>query len=278
MASVVIAAYNEAGVVGRCLRALRVDDGGLEVVVVPNGCTDSTADVARGFSAVRVVELELPGKAAALVAGDAVAVSHPRAYLDADVSVSRDDLERLFAALGGDVLAVAPRRVVETSGSPLLVRAYFAVHQRLPVMGTSLFGRGLVVLSRDGRARFDTFPEVMADDMFLDGLFGPGEKRVVDSVASVVQAPRRTGALYRRLVRVRRANAALRREVEAGAVSSGVGPARRTAFLGVAVRRPWLAPAVLWYGALTVAAEVGARRGDATDWGRDDSTRKDDRT
>ena len=49
--SVVIAAHNEEDVLGRCLDALlrgsRPTE--LEIVVVCNGCTDRTADVARGY-------------------------------------------------------------------------------------------------------------------------------------------------------------------------------------------------------------------------------------
>ena len=48
MTSVVIAAHNEEALLGRCLDALLSDaePGEFEVVVVPNGCTDSTARVA----------------------------------------------------------------------------------------------------------------------------------------------------------------------------------------------------------------------------------------
>ena len=274
MGSVVIAAYNEASVIGRCLEALAADDGGLEVVVVPNGCSDSTADVARSFAGVGVIELTEAGKAGALNAGDEAAGSFPRAYLDADMSVGRADLERLFDVLrDGHALAVAPQREVAAAGCPLLVRAYFAVHRHLPVMANSLFGRGIVVLSEQGRALFTTFPDLVADDLFLDGLFGPGEKRVVEDVVSVVLAPRRTSDLYRRLVRVRRGNTAMRARAGTQGVPVGVTQSDRTAFLRVVGRRPWLAPAACCYAALTLAASWAARRGNGSAWARDESTR-----
>ena len=56
--SVVIPAHDEEAVVGRCLAALLdgARPGELDVVVVCNGCTDATADIARGFGrGVRVV-------------------------------------------------------------------------------------------------------------------------------------------------------------------------------------------------------------------------------
>ena len=48
MTSIVIAAYNEAAVIGRCLDALLsgAAPGEFDVTVVANGCTDDTAEVA----------------------------------------------------------------------------------------------------------------------------------------------------------------------------------------------------------------------------------------
>lgn len=272
MVSVVIAAYNEASVIGRCLDALRHDPP-LELVVVPNGCTDDTAAVARRHGAV-VVERTAPGKTDALNAGDAVATTFPRAYLDADMELTADDLLRLVAALGSGVLAVAPRRVLDVRGCALPVRAYAAVHQHLPVMASSLFGRGVAVLSEEGRSRFGPFPELVADDLFLDGLFAPHEKRVVDEVTVRVRMPRRTRELYHRLVRVRRGNREVRgRDGAAGpdasggpAGSGGGGGSSRLAWAGVVLRRPWLAPAAVPYLALTVAAEVASRSSRRTAW------------
>ncbi|HMM93436.1 glycosyltransferase family 2 protein [Phycicoccus sp.] len=277
MVSVVIAAYNEEAVIGACLDALRHEPP-LEVVVVPNGCTDDTAAIARGRG-VTVVERAEPGKTAALDAGDAAAAGFPRAYLDADIRVPAADLLRLAASLGGSVLAVAPRRVLDVRGCALPVRAYAAVHQHLPVMATGLFGRGLVVLSEEGRARFERFPELVADDLFLDGLFAAGEKRVVSEVTVRVRMPRRTGELYRRLVRVRQGNRLLRAgssdPVPPGPVPAGPADGSRSdrlAWAGVVLRRPWLAPAAVVYVALTLAAELAARSGRQASW-RDDRAR-----
>ena len=54
---IVIPAHNEETVIGRCLEVLLdgAAEGEFQVVVVPNGCSDRTADVARRYP-VTVVE------------------------------------------------------------------------------------------------------------------------------------------------------------------------------------------------------------------------------
>ena len=70
-ASIIIPAHNESSAL-RVIAAL-IPNGekpGYEVIVVCNGCSDDTADVARGFSNVRVLEIAEASKPAALEAGD----------------------------------------------------------------------------------------------------------------------------------------------------------------------------------------------------------------
>jgi hypothetical protein len=166
--------------------------------------------------------------------------------------------------------------VLDLAGSPLPVRAYFAINRRLPVFDDALFGRGMIALSERGRSRFDTFPNMVADDLFLDSLFSSAEKRQVDEVATVVAAPRRTRDLVRRLVRVRRGNAAMREAGRSGEVAVEVRAARRTSWLrDVVLPRPWLAPAAAVYVAISLLAAIEARRtAEASSWGRDDSSRE----
>jgi hypothetical protein len=136
-----------------------------------------------------------------------------------------------------------------------------------------------VALSAAGRARFDRFPELVADDLFLDSLFSGPEKRHVTSYAARVATPRRTGDLVRRLVRVRGGNTRMRAAAANGEVVTPVRGAARLSWLrDVVLPRPWLAPAAVCYVAITVVAAVSARRaadGGAA-WGRDESSREDE--
>lgn len=269
MISVVIPAHNEAAVLGRCLDALREPPGPpLDITVVANGCIDSTADEARARPGVRVIELPEASKAAALNAGDDAATGFPRIYLDADIILTGGDVRRLAAAVAsGPALAAVPRRQLLLTGRPLPVRAYYAVHARLPVFRHALFGRGAVAVSAPGRRRFGRFPEVLGDDLFLDSSFRDHERCEVAEVVATVGTPRRTADLVRRLARVRAGNTALRARM------AGVRPAARTAWLRhVVLPRPWLAPAAATYVTLTLAAALRARLRPA-EWGQDSSSR-----
>jgi hypothetical protein len=137
---------------------------------------------------------------------------------------------------------------------------------RHPAFRHSLFGRGVVVLSERGRARFDRFPRVLADDFYLDSLFAAGEKHVVSDVVSVVGAPSTSRVLVQRLARVRRGN----REVR-GRSGTAVA-ARRVEGLGwvvAAVRaRPTFAPSAAVYAAVT-AYVIATSRLARTSWGHD---------
>jgi glycosyltransferase involved in cell wall biosynthesis len=272
MTSVVIAAHNEEAVIGRCLDALLADGTGeVDITVVANGCTDRTAEVAAARAGVRVLTVPEAGKPGALNAGDRVAAGFPRVYLDADVVLSPGALAVFADALrdSPSTLAVVPRRSLDLTGRPLLIRAFYAINARLPAYRHGLFGRGAIALSAAGRARFAAFPEQNADDLFLDGQFTDDEKDEVAGATSRVATPLRTRDLIRRLARVRAGNAAMR-----GASPGVRGSARSSWLRDVVLPRPWLAPAAVCYVAITLLAAVKARRQSPASWGRDASTRE----
>lgn len=276
LCSVVIAAHNEAATVGACLDALLPAgaDPVPEVVVVANGCADETAEAAKR-PGVKVITLPEPGKARALNIGEAAASVFPRLFLDADVVLPDGALAALVAGLRSPgVLAVTPARYVDVTGRPWPVRAYQAVNARLPAFDDALYGRGTIMLSEEGRRRFERFPDVLADDLFLDSCFVASEKRQIDEVTVRLEAPRTTSALVRRLVRVRRGNSALRET----AVTDGpqrVRSSRRWSWLrDVAIPNPRLIPHAVVYAAITAIAAVTARvRPGSRSWGQDATTR-----
>ncbi|MCB1297748.1 MAG: glycosyltransferase family 2 protein [Microthrixaceae bacterium] len=274
MPTVIIAAHNEQAVIRECVTALRQqrDAPELEIIVSANGCTDRTAVIAAESGAIVIDRVEA-GKAAALNAGDELASRYPRIYLDADIVVPPNAISTLLAELTDEstALVAVPSRRVNTAGRPWPVRAYFSISERLPAFRTGLFGRGMIVVSARGRARFDTFPELIADDLFLDSQFSPAEKAEITGVEVVVESPYTTRALLRRLVRVRRGNAEMR-----NALGVATRPSDRWAWLRDVVRpNPRLIGAAIPYVLITLTADLLARRSPASgqEWGQDQSTR-----
>jgi Glycosyl transferase family 2 len=134
--TVVIPAHNEGRVIRRLLEKLinGADPGETDIIVVANGCTDDTAEVAASFGpAVRVLTVPVASKQEALTAGDRAAAGFPRIYVDADLELRIDDVRALAAALSQPgVLAAAPRRELVMAGRPWQVRWYYDVWTLLP--------------------------------------------------------------------------------------------------------------------------------------------------
>ena len=199
--SVVIPAHNEEDVLGRCLNAALQDSrpGELEVVVVCNGCTDRTAEIARGYGdRVSVIETPKPSKTSALNLGDTLVRGFPRFYVDADVMLPVASIRRIATRLAdGDTLAASPVMDLDLRGSSLAVRAYYRVWRRLPYVREGMIGVGVYALSEEGRGRFGEFPDVIADDGYVRMLFSPAERTRVDAAPVCVYAPGQLSELVR---------------------------------------------------------------------------------
>ncbi len=277
VASVVIPAHDEATSIGRTLRALRrgMAAADLDVVVVCNGCSDATAEAARAADPdARVIEITQPSKNEAVRVGNAATDVFPRVHLDADIELEGSAVLALLAPLDdGGVLATAPLRRVPRAGCSRWVRWYYDVWEALPHVESGLFGRGVVVLSREAQARVASQAEMMNDDLGMSDAFSAAERRVVTDAVAVVRPPRTVQDLVRRRIRVATGNAQ--------AARLGVRrPSSRTrvrTLAGLAVTRPGLALRVPVFLGVYVVAAVGARRavraGDFQTWQRDESSR-----
>lgn len=270
--SVVIPAHDEEVLLPRLLARL-VDDPELEIVVVANGCTDGTAAAARAVSGhVTVVEIDEASKIAALNRGDEVAVGWPRAYVDADVDVDAPTLRALAAALDGEVLVGSPVLRVDTAGATLPVRWYYRIWELTDYRRAGHVGSGIYALSRRGRERFDRFPDVIADDLFVHALFAPAERLARLDREFTVRSPRDWGSLLHRAERIALGNLQLARSEHAAPATSGA-----RSLLRRVAPRPWLWPAFGVYAVGYVVPRRRARRrlrrGDVRGWNRDATTR-----
>ena len=190
LGSVIIPAYNEDKTLPRLLRAL--DGSRFEIIVVCNGCCDDTANIARSFAGVEVLEQPEGNKAKALNAGDRRARFFPRFYLDADIVVTADVLTEIAAVLRDSPFEVAaPRIDIRDNEAHWIVRAYYRAWKQLPYVTNTMIGSGFYALSKAGRGRFMTFPDVFADDEFIRRLI-PLPKRCSLSHCRFSSYPPRT--------------------------------------------------------------------------------------
>jgi hypothetical protein len=274
--SIVVPAHNEERAITRLLAALTAGyDGLLQVVVVCNGCSDRTAEVARAHRPpVTVIELAEPSKAKALRHGDEFASIFPRAYIDADVVVDGSSLTRLRDALAQPgVHACGPERRLELHGAHPVVRWYYDVWQRLPQVRAGLFGRGVVVVDEHGWRRLRALPEVMSDDLAMSEAFEAGERQVVAGTEVLIRGPRTVRDLVRRRARVATGNAQ--------ADDHGLrGDAARTTVAGLlrlGRSEPRLALKLPVFVVVALLAKRSSRQavrsGDFDTWLRDDSSR-----
>jgi GT2 family glycosyltransferase len=114
MVSIVVCARNAASTLDDCLRAIaRVDYPSVEAIVVDDGSTDTTAEIAGGFPNVRLMRIPGSGLSVARNIGARAASGEIVAYVDADVRVEPDWLNYLVQPfLRGDAVAVGgPNRV-----------------------------------------------------------------------------------------------------------------------------------------------------------------------
>lgn len=201
MLSIIIPAYNESSVIERCLSNLtsRPIAGGVEIIVCCNGCQDNTADLARRFGdPVTVVETVEASKIAALNLGDAAATSYPRIYLDADVEVDIDTIEAVADHLQTTrALAASPRIKVDLSHSSWMVKAFYRVWLLQPYHKHGLIGAGFYGVSEAGRARFGSFPSIIADDEYVRRHFEPQERVNPQGRTFTIHAPRTFSDLVR---------------------------------------------------------------------------------
>ncbi len=191
MPSVIIPAHNEEAVIGRLLESLTAKDRSedLEIWVACNGCSDETATISRRFG-VGVIETDVASKTEALRLGDRAAKSFPRLYIDADVVIGREAVDRVCEELDSDrCLAAAPRLRVDLSRAPWAVRAYYGIWLRLPYHLEGMIGSGVYAMSREGRARFDEFPDIISDDGFARLQYAPDERMTVDDVEFTITPP-----------------------------------------------------------------------------------------
>ncbi|WP_370401076.1 glycosyltransferase family 2 protein [Sulfitobacter sp. JB4-11] len=209
--SVLIPAHEEAAYLPACMAALLASEpvptGGVQIVVMANGCSDDTVAVAEGYRAqvadkgwtLDVLVIARGGKLNALNEGEAVAKGAALLYLDADVVVSPPLVAQIADVLSGDAPAYASGVPHVTVGADPMTRAYTRFWLTTPFMVHGVPGFGVFAMNRAGRARWGDWPDIISDDTFARLNFTPAERH---RVPATYDWPMIDG--FARLVRVRR--------------------------------------------------------------------------
>jgi hypothetical protein len=135
----------------------------------------------------------------------------------------------------------------------------------------SVWGAGVYGLSEVGRARFGPYPDITADDLYVDQCFKRAEIEIVGSAPVRVTAPRRTADLLR----------ILRRNYQGKAENSGLQSVPGSTTMSTvrdlaraASMQPGTMVDVTVYFGLAVLARLMLAVAGHTRWERDESSRE----
>ncbi|WP_434771869.1 glycosyltransferase [Pseudomonas entomophila] len=187
--SVVIAAHNEERHIVDKLRSVLRQDyqaADLQVVVVSDGSTDATVQLARSLGDPRVEVLDLPrlGKAGVLNAGVGVSRGELLVFTDADNQWADDTLGLLLAPFADpEVGASAGHMIIPVVGKGLslgdsLYRHYEAWVRKVENRtGCMVSADGALLALR--RALYQAVPKQVNDDFFISTCAPAAGKRIV---------------------------------------------------------------------------------------------------
>ena len=169
MVSLVIPAYQEEARLGETIRRLsayiQARHPGTEIIVVCDGCTDRTADVARAaFAAssctLRVIELPRnQGKGHAVRVGMLAATGTHLLFTDADLSFEPEAMDSLLERLEKGADVVIAQRTLATTYSSL-------ARYSLGALSWLLVRRLVPPGVRDSQAGYKGFSSAAAKDLF----------------------------------------------------------------------------------------------------------------
>ena len=124
MISIVVPAYNAAGVIGRCIdTVLRQTYPDFELLIIDDGSTDETAEIAAAKAAqdarIHLIRQENAGVSSARNTGIAAASGELLCFIDSDDTVSANYLEILHTLYSPGVLPVIDVVCSDRNGSAL---------------------------------------------------------------------------------------------------------------------------------------------------------------
>jgi len=125
MISIIIPVYDAERTISRCLDSLcnqTVDRNEYEIILVDDGCTDATCEIAKQYPDVRVISQSNRGPAAARNRGVREARGEIVLFTDSDCEVTPDWIERMAAPFASDPDIVATKGAYRTKQKQIVAR------------------------------------------------------------------------------------------------------------------------------------------------------------
>jgi hypothetical protein len=201
-------------------------------------------------------------------------------FLDADTVVSEGALALLADTLERPgLLAAAPEIRFDVSACSWAARQFHRVWRRSPYFGDGLVGAGCYALSREGRARFPSFPPIVADDAFVQAMFAPEERATVHGATFTPLLPTTVRSMLDVHIRHYGAHA----EMEQWWADNGWGPlpgrpSHSPRWVLDVARSPSNWTGLVIFASVKLAARVLGpwkhRRGGMGRWNRDETARR----
>lgn len=212
MATVIVPAHNESSVIEECLNSI-INQAGIDNIIVPcNGCTDDTVEIVQTkYPSVVCLNIKKPSKTNALNVAEekaqALGVSYPIFYIDADTKLSENAILNITEAMQGSTTQLAaPTPIIDTSHSSWLVKTYYKVWINLPYIKEGVIATCSFIVSEEGRKRFDKFADVIGDDGFIRCHFKNKEISNIEGAEIYIRAPQDIFSLIKIKTRARLGN------------------------------------------------------------------------
>ncbi len=273
--AIIMPAYNEALGIAATLQSIvkGMKFGEFEIIVVCNGCSDETAEVARAACPEAcVLETPVASKTAALNLGLAAAKATPTVFLDADIKTSAAAVRSLVEALESKDCDLAFGKVqFNTSLCKRRVREFYRAWQLNPYFDGGKVG-GFFAVSQSGLQRLGVFPGLTNDDEFVRRTLAENAA-FIPAATYMVEPPRTLSSLIRVRSRVYRGNSEL--STYSVSLAAHQQKANVVRFVSRLLSNPRAWPGAFVFALVALAAHArnAVRRGNHEHWEQDQTAR-----
>ena len=187
MISIVIPAYNEENYIEKTLKSIENQPyKDYETIVVANGCTDRTVEIAQKYPC-KIIELNEPNVSKARNAGAQAASNNILLFIDADTRLSNDTLSKISAEFK------QPNAVATTLWEPnhAYARYRLAFSLRNLILKMHLYhgsAAGTIITWKDSFLKaggFDSERNVSETKQLIDKLIQNGSYKVINTSVTV---------------------------------------------------------------------------------------------